>query len=81
MHQIKILFLLPIDQSQLETTRALNELREYCKSPKCDAWKITSRLTSPSRFAEFVAGMSENGASSEFSLLNTVAVLRYQMVT
>jgi hypothetical protein len=45
-----------IDQSQLETTKALKELREYCKSPKCDAWKITSRLTSPSRFAEFVAG-------------------------
>ena len=45
-----------IDQSQLETTRALQDLREYCKSPKCDAWKMTSRLTSPSRFAEFVAG-------------------------
>ena len=45
-----------IDQSQLETTRALQDLGEYCKSPKCDAWKMTSRLTSPSRFAEFVAG-------------------------
>mgnify|MGYP001345825258 FL=1 len=45
-----------IDQSQVETTRALKELRDYCKSPKCDAWKMTSRLTSPSRFAEFVAG-------------------------
>ena len=45
-----------IDQSQIETTKALNELREYCKSPKCDAWKMTSRLTSPGRFAEFVAG-------------------------
>jgi hypothetical protein len=45
-----------IDQNQVETTRALKELRDYCKSPKCDAWKMTSRLTSPSRFAEFVAG-------------------------
>jgi len=45
-----------IDQSQIETTRALTELRQYCKSPKCDAWKMTSRLTSPGRFAEFVAG-------------------------
>jgi len=45
-----------IDQSQVETTRHLKELRDYCKSPKCDAWKMTSRLTSPSRFAEFVAG-------------------------
>ena len=45
-----------IDESQVVTTRALKELRDYCKSPKCDAWKMTSRLTSPSRFAEFVAG-------------------------
>lgn len=45
-----------LDQTQVETQRALDQLRSYCKSPKCDAWKITSRLSSPSRFAEFVAG-------------------------
>ena len=45
-----------LDQTQVETSRALKELREFCKSPKCDAWKLTSRLASPSRFAEFVAG-------------------------
>ena len=57
-----------IDQSQLETTRALQDLREYCKSPKCDAWKMTSRLTSPSRFAEFVAGTTKkNIGTIEFS--------------
>ena len=43
-----------IDQSQVVTTRALKELRDYCKSPKCDAWKMTSRLTSPSRYAELL---------------------------
>lgn len=45
-----------LDQSRETTDRALKELREYCKSPKCDPWKVTSRLTSPTRFAEFVAG-------------------------
>ena len=45
-----------LDQTQVETARALKELREFCHSPKCDAWKVTSKLTSPSRFAEFVAG-------------------------
>ena len=47
-----------LDQSRIETAKALNELRSFCKSPKCDPWKVTSRLQSPSRFAEFVAGMS-----------------------
>lgn len=44
------------DESQVATTKALKELREFCKSPKCDPWKVTSRLKSPTRFAEFVAG-------------------------
>jgi len=45
-----------LDQSRLETEKALNELRQYCASPKCDAWKVASRLQSPTRFAEFVQG-------------------------
>lgn len=47
-----------LDQSRIETEKALNELRSYCKSPRCDAWKVTSRLQSPTRFAEFVEGGS-----------------------
>ncbi len=45
-----------LDQTRVETAKALNELRSFCKSPKCDAWRVTSRLQSPSRFAEFVEG-------------------------
>ena len=45
-----------LDQTQESTRKALKELREFCKSPKCDPWKVTSRLASPTRFAEFVAG-------------------------
>jgi len=47
-----------VDQSRVETTKALNELREFCQSPKCNAWKHISSLKSPTRFAEFVQGDS-----------------------
>uniref|UniRef100_A0A915HHK8 Deacetylase sirtuin-type domain-containing protein n=1 Tax=Romanomermis culicivorax TaxID=13658 RepID=A0A915HHK8_ROMCU len=36
-----------IEQGSVETQKALSALREYCRSPKCDAWNITSRLKSP----------------------------------
>ena len=48
-----------MDQTRIETAKALEELRSFCKSPKCDPWKVTSRLQSPSRFAEFVAGTTK----------------------
>ncbi|XP_058954860.2 nuclear envelope integral membrane protein 1-like [Pocillopora verrucosa] len=38
-----------------ETSRALEDLREYCKSPECDTWRVVSRLKHPARFASFVA--------------------------
>ena len=47
-----------LDQSRIETEKALASLREFCQSPKCNSWKITSRLESPTRFAEFVQGSS-----------------------
>ena len=43
-------------QGDLETERALKELREYCRSPKSDAWKIVNSVSDPSKFAKFVAG-------------------------
>ena len=45
-----------LDQSRVETEKALRNLRDYCQSPKCSPWKLTSRLDSPTRFAEFVQG-------------------------
>ena len=47
-----------LDQSRIETEKALKNLREYCQSNKCSPWKIASRLDSPTRFAEFVQGSS-----------------------
>ncbi|CAL1533159.1 unnamed protein product [Lymnaea stagnalis] len=41
-------------EGEIETKKALEELREYCRSPNCDAWKTVSRLNSPNRFASFI---------------------------
>uniref|UniRef100_A0A8D2BBX7 Nuclear envelope integral membrane protein 1 n=1 Tax=Sciurus vulgaris TaxID=55149 RepID=A0A8D2BBX7_SCIVU len=43
-------------QGEVETRRALEELREFCNSPDCSAWKTVSRIQSPKRFADFVEG-------------------------
>ncbi|KAJ7375383.1 hypothetical protein OS493_002142 [Desmophyllum pertusum] len=42
-------------QGTEETSRALEDLREYCHSPDCNTWHVVSRLRHPSRFATFVA--------------------------
>uniref|UniRef100_A0A914V1A3 Nuclear envelope integral membrane protein 1 n=1 Tax=Plectus sambesii TaxID=2011161 RepID=A0A914V1A3_9BILA len=44
------------EEGRVETKRALNELRKFCRSPDANAWRITSRLRSPQRFAEFIEG-------------------------
>ncbi|XP_055681813.1 uncharacterized protein LOC129789190 [Lutzomyia longipalpis] len=41
-----------------ETTRALEELRQYCSSPECRQWRTVLRLKDPSRFASFMEGSS-----------------------
>lgn len=43
-------------QAEVETRKALEELREFCNSPDCSAWKTISRIQSPKRFADFVEG-------------------------
>ncbi|PKK17453.1 nuclear envelope integral membrane protein 1 [Columba livia] len=43
-------------QGEEETRRALEELRNYCRSPDFSAWTAISRIHSPKRFAEFVGG-------------------------
>ncbi|NXG74744.1 NEMP1 protein, partial [Baryphthengus martii] len=43
-------------QGELETRKALRELRDYCRSPEFSAWTAVSRIQSPKRFAEFVGG-------------------------
>ncbi|KAG8513977.1 Nuclear envelope integral membrane protein 1 [Galemys pyrenaicus] len=45
-------------QGERETKKALEELRKYCNSPDCSAWKTVSRIQSPKRFADFVEGSS-----------------------
>ncbi|XP_049639617.1 nuclear envelope integral membrane protein 1 isoform X1 [Suncus etruscus] len=43
-------------QGEIETKKALEDLRVYCNSPDCSAWKTISRIQSPKRFADFVEG-------------------------
>ncbi|XP_016282713.2 nuclear envelope integral membrane protein 1 isoform X2 [Monodelphis domestica] len=45
-------------QGEVETRKALEELRGYCTSPEFSAWKAVSRIQSPKRFADFVEGSS-----------------------
>ncbi|KAF0305108.1 Nuclear envelope integral membrane protein 1 [Amphibalanus amphitrite] len=47
-----------LEQSAVATRQALQELRQYCRSPECDAWRTVSRLRTPTRFADFVEGAS-----------------------
>lgn len=37
-------------QGVKETTKALEELREYCSSPKCNQWKTVLKLKDVKRF-------------------------------
>ncbi|KFV43995.1 Transmembrane protein 194A, partial [Tyto alba] len=43
-------------QGEVETRKALEELRNYCRSPDFSAWTAVSRIQSPKRFADFVGG-------------------------
>uniref|UniRef100_K7FT89 Nuclear envelope integral membrane protein 1 n=1 Tax=Pelodiscus sinensis TaxID=13735 RepID=K7FT89_PELSI len=45
-------------EGEVETRRALEELRGYCSSPDFSAWTVVSRIQSPKRFADFVGGAS-----------------------
>ncbi|KAM6394934.1 nuclear envelope integral membrane protein 1 [Rhynochetos jubatus] len=43
-------------QGEVETRKALEELRHHCRSPDFSAWTVVSRIQSPKRFADFVGG-------------------------
>ncbi|XP_022710531.1 nuclear envelope integral membrane protein 1-like isoform X3 [Varroa jacobsoni] len=47
-----------IRQGDETTARELERLRDFARSPDCDAWKVMSRLRNPSRFGSFVLGES-----------------------
>ena len=43
-------------QGDIETEKALKELREHCRSPHSNAWRIVSSVKDPVKFAKFVEG-------------------------
>ncbi|XP_069839617.1 nuclear envelope integral membrane protein 2 isoform X2 [Dendropsophus ebraccatus] len=51
------------EQCEVETLKAIKELRDFCNSPDFNSWLTVSRLSSPKRFADFVLG--SNHVSSE----------------
>ncbi|XP_018411573.1 PREDICTED: nuclear envelope integral membrane protein 2 [Nanorana parkeri] len=51
------------EQAEVETTKALEELRDFCRSTDINSWLVISRLSSPNRFAQFILG--SNHVSSE----------------
>ncbi|XP_044160837.1 nuclear envelope integral membrane protein 2 isoform X2 [Bufo gargarizans] len=55
-----------IEQCEVETLKALKELRDFCSSPDFNSWITVCRLSSPKRFAEFVLG-SSHISSEEFT--------------
>ncbi|CAF0717377.1 unnamed protein product [Brachionus calyciflorus] len=52
-------------QGQEYTNKALNELREYCTSPECNAWRTISRISQPSKFAKFISDSSYHLSDEE----------------
>ncbi|KAJ8937441.1 hypothetical protein NQ314_011830 [Rhamnusium bicolor] len=46
------------EQGVRETAKALEELREYCSSPKCNQWKTALKIKDVKRFASFIEGNS-----------------------
>jgi len=46
------------EQGVHETTKALEELRQYCSSPEAKPWRTMLKLRDPGRFASFMEGNS-----------------------
>ncbi|KAL1509445.1 hypothetical protein ABEB36_004180 [Hypothenemus hampei] len=46
------------EQGVRETAKALQELRQYCSSPKCNQWQTALKLQDVKRFASFIEGNS-----------------------
>ncbi|XP_051886185.1 nuclear envelope integral membrane protein 1a-like [Pristis pectinata] len=46
------------EQTEMETKKALEELRRCCRSPDFPAWEMVSKIRSPKRFADFILGAS-----------------------
>lgn len=62
------------EQGRIETEKALKDLREYVKSPKCkDQWKIVMNLSQPTRFAGFVEGEQHVTLDETVQYDNTLA--------
>lgn len=56
------------------TAKALNELREFCKSPDCNSWRVLTKLKRPDRFARFVETGNCHVTDNELSAYENYAI-------
>lgn len=47
------------------TQQELEKLKDYCRSPDCDHWRIISRVKSPDRLAKFVRSEANHISDDE----------------
>ncbi|XP_015789291.1 nuclear envelope integral membrane protein 1 [Tetranychus urticae] len=57
-------------QGLLATQEELKKLREYCRSPEIDPWKVINKLKTPERFAKFMV-TGEDVGEEERSVYDT----------
>lgn len=62
-------------QGSEETSRALEDLREYCNSPECNTWKVVSRLKHPTRYDDAKLDFKLSGRSL-FSFVPWMTLLK-----
>ncbi|VDD89478.1 unnamed protein product [Enterobius vermicularis] len=55
-------------QGAEETRKAMEKLRKFCRSPNANAWRITSAIKDPKRFASFIEGSSDHVTQEEIDL-------------
>ncbi|KHJ87400.1 hypothetical protein OESDEN_12828 [Oesophagostomum dentatum] len=60
-------------EGQETTKRELERLRQYCRSPDADVWKITSKVHDPRRLARFVDGKEGHVLEEEEELYESDA--------
>ncbi|RNA37485.1 transmembrane protein -like [Brachionus plicatilis] len=54
-----------IRQGEEYTIKALNELRDFCRSPECDAWKTIRKISQPGKFSNFIEDTSYHLSDEE----------------
>ena len=58
----------------METEKALEQLRNYCRSPEFNKWKAMKKMHNASRFAGFIDGEDHLSDQEVFSHISYVSM-------